>query len=221
MSTSNISEYHFSNDVDIYCTGKTTHTGKYDEATDCYTNLTGGVNYVSRDFGDKTITVSFTNGSMKSYWLSIISTAQTVTVSTVLELESFFEIKNSIDKSSDMYISDNGLYIPRETEMDTTSVEMNNLSADLISYGDKFLFVFRQDGRIEDIKDLMLTYAICNSGSNGVDHWYTDENTLYVEAGTNTLMCKKLTANSWCIYIGTNNFKDYILTAWKYVHFGG
>lgn len=211
--TDNISYWEFTDGSKIISTNSTTHTTAIkDSETGLFMLSNGVIRDVNKESISWTVQREYLD-TVKNY----LASAKTVKISTKLDAGNEYDIGSYTDKKDVMQLTENGNYMPIDDKCQTKP--LFKYTADLISYDGKFLVSWVQDGLYDEIKDQMITYCVANSPKNCVDKWYRDDEILYVKSGDNCMAMKKLTANSWAVYVGTSNFEDYILTALKVIHF--
>ena len=216
-----ITDYTFTNGVSIFRSGKIEHIGKTDKETGITESKVGKGMTLFKDFGECTFTVSIIDNQNTDLWKDILLSGSVSEVSATLD-ESLRLVNVKYDTKADvMSISNNGLYMPDDLNKNVNEIGFLGNTCDSISYDDKFILCYIQDGLWEDIRNDILTDCICNSGYNGIQEWYDDGETFYAKSGNNITGVKKLTANSYCVYLATDNFYDYVCTALDKVRFGG
>lgn len=216
-----ITDYTFTNGVSIFRSGKIEHIGKTDKETGITESKVGKGMTLFKDFGECTFTISILDNKNTDLWKDILLSGNVTEVSATLDESLRLDDVKYDTKADVMSLSDNGLYMPDDLNKNVDEIGFLGNTCDSISYDDKFIMCYIQDGLWEDIRNDLLTDCICNSGYNGIQEWYDDEDTFYAKSGHNITGVKKLTANSYCVYLATDNFYDYVCTALDRVRFGG
>lgn len=191
------------------------HDGKLDEKTKVKSGKLVNIYWVNKQFEDKVILITFENKAYMNYWKNVLTTAEIVKVQTTLANIPIIDELTYESKEDVMRVNDVNLYMPTSSKEDTLDKStINGLTASIVSEGDSYLLSFIQDGTYEEIKDKMFTYCIANSTQNSIDKYYPeDEQGISVYySGDNILGMKKLTHNSYYVYLGSSDYKDFIYT---------
>lgn len=191
------------------------HEGKLDEETKVKSGKLVNTYWVNKQFEDKVILITFENKAYIDYWKNVLATAEIVKVQTTLANIPIIDELSYESKEDIMQVNDVNLYMPSSSGEETLNKStINGLTASIVSEGDSYLLAFIQDGTYEEIKERMLTYCIANSKQNSIDKYYPEDKqgiSVYY-SGDNILGMKKLTHNSYYVYLGSLDYKDFIYT---------
>ena len=191
------------------------HDGKLDEETKVKSGKLVNTYWVNKQFEDKVILITFENKAYMDYWKNVLATAEIVQVQTTLANIPIIDELSYESKEDIMQVNDVNLYMPSSSGEETLDKStINGLTASIVSEGDSYLLAFIQDGTYEEIKERMLTYCIANSTQNSIDKYYPEDKqgiSVYY-SGDNILGMKKLTHNSYYVYLGSLDYKDFIYT---------
>ena len=191
------------------------HDGKLDEETKVKSGKLVNTYWVNKQFEDKVILITFENKAYMDYWKNVLATAEIVQVQTTLANIPIIDELSYESKEDIMQVNDVNLYMPSSSGEETLDKStINGLTASIVSEGDSYLLAFIQDGTYEEIKERMLTYCIANSTQNSIDQYYPEDQqgiSVYY-SGDTILGMKTLTHNSYYVYLGSLDYKDFIYT---------
>lgn len=194
--------WQFNDVYDIYKIKTPVTTGK--ESNGCYYSGTT----VSRNFDEGTITINADKEYMKTLGM-YLSSAEIVErdVLQYRELEVEY-LPEYVDLP--MQLTNNGLYMPTECE-DVSSTAFTAASS---IQGTSYVTSWIMKAKLENIKPLLHTLAVCNSGSSKLEWWYESNDVYFVASADKVACAKKLTYNQWCCYVASNDdFRYYPIKA--------
>lgn len=198
--TDNCTHYEFSNGTVIDLTNTQLTTAELDEESGLYV----GKSSIQLNVDDKCIIVSCT-GNVKEAMLQYLQQVKRYTVSTDLYKE--YELKSLPDYNKmEMELVDN-MYLPANTP------RRNWLSLEswLYNEGTSYLQLTVYDYPLKDIKDRLMTQVLCNTGKSTIDEWWQSDDILYMRAGNNCIVTKRLAFNCTYVYSCHVDLLDYAL----------
>lgn len=215
LYSDNSSYYEFASGTKIMATSTQVHTTerKDEDLNNVYYTKTG----CSVDIGSGCLTVKCAKEYV-DYYKQILAHHSTQYVESKLD-----ESKEVVQLTSDyvnkrdvMEVTVNGNYMP----IDTLKSVSGQYTADLITYDQNWCKSWIQDGLLEDISQIALTYMTCANQANPVDLWYIspDKDIIYIQSENAIFAAKALHYNSWAVYYTSPNFEDYVRTALDVIH---
>ena len=123
------------------------------------------------------------------------------------ELPGYFSMRN------DMWVNENGLYVPKGNDKYSVIKQYTGLSASLFGSGSDYITTYIVDGMYDALESYFVS-CVATTRTNAYSNviWYKDDDIVFLHGPRGYLLAKKLRMNTWCVYRCSESYIDYALT---------